>query len=276
MAISVEDAVLSYERGGKRFNAVDGVSLEIADGEFVAIMGKSGSGKSSLVNLIAGTLRPDSGRVVVSGTDVSSLSDRDASRFRNASIGYIPQSHGLLSSLTAVENVLVPAGLYGKGATEEDALEIMDRLGVRDLARNLPSELSGGEQRRVSIARALINRPGIILADEPTSDLDRDNTRSVMGILEAINGSGATVVVVTHELDAAVHGRRLLVMESGRVREASDSLEGLRSTLEASAGLLRSFYLFYYVIIVEFQTFSNRKPLDSRSFLRNAVPTDFN
>lgn len=230
------------------------MSLEIGDGDFVTVMGKSGSGKSSLVNLIAGTLRPDSGRVVVSGTDVSALSDREASRFRNANIGYIPQSHGLLSSLTAVENVLVPAGLYGKGATEPDALEIMERLGVRDLARNIPSELSGGEQRRVSIARALINRPRIILADEPTSDLDRDNTRSVMGILKAINEDGATVVVVTHELDAAVYGRRLLVMESGRVRDASDSLGELRSTLEASAELLRSFYIFYYVIIVEFQT----------------------
>ena len=228
MLIKLEDATVEYSRRSERFNAVDHVDLQIDTGDFVTIMGKSGSGKTTLMNLIAGAQHPTSGKVVVAGSDISSFNDREASRFRNGHIGYVPQSHGLLASLTVMENVLLPAQLHGSNRSESDAKAVLERLGISDLADSFPRSLSGGEQRRASIARALINSPDVILADEPTSDLDRDNTETVMRLLTEINREGTTVIVVTHEYDAAVWGRKLYYMESGRIRDETYHIADLR------------------------------------------------
>ena len=242
MLVEVEGATVVYRRGNEEFRAVDDVSLGLERGEFVTVMGRSGSGKTTLLNLIAGAQRPTSGRVTVDGRDVSSMSDRDSSRFRNERIGYVPQRHGLLPSLTVLENVLLSTQLYGRGKDPEEAQDLLDRLGIGGLSGAFPREMSGGEQRRASIARSLMNGPDLILADEPTSDLDRESARIVMGLLSRINESGMAVVVVTHEYDAAVYGRRLLYMESGRIRDATDRLESLRSGMAgAFFGLRRGF-----------------------------------
>ena len=231
MLIDIEDASVEYTRRSERFNAVDHVDLQVEAGDFVTIMGKSGSGKTTLMNLIAGAQHPTSGRIVVAGNDITGFDDKAASRFRNEYIGYVPQNHGLLSSLTVLENVLLPSQLYGRGKPESEAQSILDRLGIGGLADSFPRNLSGGEQRRASIARALINDPKVILADEPTSDLDRDNTATVMKLLTDINAGGTTVIVVTHEFDAAVWGRKLYYMESGRVRDETDRIGELRRNL---------------------------------------------
>ncbi len=234
MLVEIEDATVTYRRGGAEFNAVDHASLVLEQGEFATVMGRSGSGKTTLLSLIAGVQRPTSGRITVAGKDISQMGDRDSSRFRNERIGYVPQRQGLLPSLTVLENVLLPTQLYGHGKGPEEARNLLDRLGIGDLSGAFPGGMSGGEQRKASIARSLINGPDLLLADEPTSDLDRDSARSVMELLSGINESGTAVVVVTHEPDAAVYGRRLFYMESGRIRDATDRLEPLRSSMAGS------------------------------------------
>ena len=172
MLIDIQNVTVEYCRGSKGFNALDHLSVGIESGDFMAVLGKSGSGKTTLLNLIAGIQRPSSGAITIAGRDFSSMSDRDSSRFRNAMIGYVPQRNGLFSHLTVLENVLLPAQLHVRGKEPMEAAEILDALGIWDLSGAFPKELSGGEQRRASIARALINRPDVLLADEPTSLCD--------------------------------------------------------------------------------------------------------
>ena len=186
MILRTENVTRQYFRQGKGtnvFTALQETSLSISGGKLIEIMGRSGSGKSTLLNVCAGLLEPTTGKVFLDDTDLYALEDKERSRLRNQAIGVIPQGQTGLRSLTVLENVLLPCEMYGITGQEEYAMELLERVGIADLAGTYPSELSGGEMRRLSIARALIRNPGVLLADEPTGDLDDENTHVVLGML---------------------------------------------------------------------------------------------
>ena len=190
-------------------------SLSISGGKLIEIMGRSGSGKSTLLNVCAGLLEPTAGKVFLDDTDLYALEDKERSRLRNQAIGVIPQGQTGLRSLTVLENVLLPCEMYGITGQEEYAMELLERVGIADLAGTYPSELSGGEMRRLSIARALIRKPGVLLADEPTGDLDDENTHVVLGMLRRFADEGTAVLLVTHESDAEEYADEGYRMEKG-------------------------------------------------------------
>ena len=208
----------SYEReDGARVNALDEVSLEIGAGEFVALRGPSGSGKSSLLNIIGCLDKPTSGTCLLEERDVSRYSDRQMSAVRAHTVGFVFQSFNLLPRTTAVENVEL-AMLYATGQVDRSkALRALARVGVEHRATHYSSELSGGEQQRVAIARALVNDPPVVLADEPTGNLDAAGAEQVMSLLCELHGEGRTIVLVTHDEAIAAHAHRELALESGRV-----------------------------------------------------------
>ncbi|MDR1404550.1 MAG: ABC transporter ATP-binding protein [Candidatus Methanoplasma sp.] len=210
-----------YSRGVRPFDAVHDVSLKVEEGDFISVMGRSGSGKSTLLNLVAGLLRPTSGNVMVKGRDISALSDRESSFIRNSEIGYVPQGHSLLGNLTVLENVLLPHSLFRRktGDARERAVSLLESMGIEDLADSLPRALSGGEQRRAAVARALINSPSVLIADEPTGDLDTETSQQVMELFQKINCSGTAVLMVTHEQDTANFGNRHFTMNGGILTE---------------------------------------------------------
>ncbi len=218
--LEIKNIVKSYKRGNKTFNAVDDISLSIDKGDFIHIIGRSGSGKSTLLNIVAGLLSPDSGEVILEKENYIYFDDEKKSRFRNKRIGFIPQSPALLSYFNVLENIVLPYYLY---EDETDiygkARYILNKLGIEHLAESYPSELSGGETRKCIIARALINDPEIIIADEPTSDLDIESTNEVLELLSKINEMGTTLLVVTHELDTLKYGKKVYTMEGGKLRE---------------------------------------------------------
>ena len=194
------DVLVRLEKASRHYGAVhalDQVDLEIRAGEWLAVMGPSGSGKSTMVNLLAALDRPTSGRVIVGGVDLTTLSEESRARFRRENVGIIFQQFHLLPFLTAVENVMV-AQHYHSLPDEPEALAALARVGLRDRARHLPSQLSGGEQQRVCVARALVNQPRLILADEPTGNLDADNEDRVLRLLRELHADGHTLVTVTH------------------------------------------------------------------------------
>jgi len=197
------------------FLAVKETDITIESGVFTEITGRSGSGKSTLLNMLSGLLAPTSGKVLLDGTDVYALTDAERSRLRNGKIGVIPQGHTALSALTVLENVLLPCRMYGEECYEDRAKELLSMVGISELFQAYPSELSGGELRRLSIARALIRKPGIILADEPTGDLDDENTRNVLEILRKEALSGSAVLLVTHEKEAEKYADVLYRMNDG-------------------------------------------------------------
>jgi putative ABC transport system ATP-binding protein len=202
--------------------ALDGVSLTIEAGELTAVMGPSGSGKSTLLNLIAGLDKPTRGQVVVDGVDVGRLSESRLARFRRERLGFIFQFFNLLPNLTVLDNVLLPAELVGAGAREATAKarDLLAQLGMADKANDYPGRLSGGQRQRAAIARALINRPAVILADEPTGALDSRTGDQVMDVIEELNQGGQTVLLVTH--DAKVAGRyaqRIISLRDGSVED---------------------------------------------------------
>ena len=200
--------------------ALDGVTLVIGRGEFTAVMGASGSGKSTLLNLVAGLDRPTSGRVVVDGQDLTRASETELARYRRRKVGFVFQFFNLLSNLTVMENVLVPAELAGMRGSEAKAraVELLEELGIDDLRRRFPAKLSGGQRQRVAIARALINRPALVLADEPTGALDSRAGEQVMELLDELNARGQTVLLVTHNVKLATgHGRRMLTLRDGKI-----------------------------------------------------------
>ncbi len=213
--IELEGLSKVYRVSGQTIRAVEPLDLSIRQGELVSIMGHSGSGKSTLLSLIGGLAPPDTGRVVVDGEDLWSLDDATLSRLRNERFGFIYQFASLIPTLTAAENVLLPTVFGGKGRPE-DARRLLDQVALGDKADRYPSELSGGEQRRVAIARAFINAPRIVLADEPTGDLDEETEADVMRFLEETNrGEGVTVIMVTHCSELAVRAGRQLRMKHG-------------------------------------------------------------
>jgi putative ABC transport system ATP-binding protein len=219
--IDLKQVTRSYQLGGESFDALHNVDLHIDKGSFVAITGPSGSGKSTLANIIGGLDRPTSGSVNVDGNDLAQLNDSDLSNFRNKTIGFIFQSFNLKADSTAAENVALPlifAGVAPK-LRKARALECLERVGLSDRANHLPNQLSGGQRQRVAIARALANHPSVILADEPTGNLDSARGKEVIEILSQLNRDGITLLVITHDQAVASHAQRIIEVLDGSVRE---------------------------------------------------------
>lgn len=219
--IRVEDAHKYYELGETRVHALRGVSVEVRPGEFVAIMGASGSGKSTFMNILGCLDRLSSGSYFLEEVDVSKHDKRALALIRNQKIGFVFQGFNLLARTTALENIELPT-LYTKIAKverEKRAAEALAMVGLADRAEHFPSQMSGGQQQRVAIARALVNRPSILLADEPTGNLDSRTSVEIMGVLQKLNDDGLTIVLVTHEHDIAQFARRILVFRDGTIRK---------------------------------------------------------
>lgn len=222
--ISFRDLKKTYDMGATQVHALRGVSLDISPNEYVALMGPSGSGKSTLMNLLGCLDSPTSGDYLLDGVNVSSMTDNELAEVRNRKIGFVFQTFNLLPRLSALDNVALPlvyAGLNKQQRTDR-AHEVLDSVGLGDRVDHRPNELSGGQRQRVAIARALVNRPSIILADEPTGNLDTKTSIEIMAILENIHRQGNTIVLVTHEPDIAEHAHRIVRLRDGVVE--SDQL----------------------------------------------------
>jgi putative ABC transport system ATP-binding protein len=219
--IQLENIQKTYVTGEVEVHAVRGVNVEVQPGEFVAVMGASGSGKSTLMNMLGCLDRPTEGHYLLDGLDVSDL-DRDSlAEIRNAKIGFVFQGFNLLSRTSALENVELPmlyaAGSFSSREQRERALRALELVGLAGRAHHHPNQLSGGQQQRVAIARALVNEPAMLLADEPTGNLDSQTSVEVMGTFQKLNAQGITIVMVTHELDIARFTKRNVVMRDGRI-----------------------------------------------------------
>ena len=218
--LEVKNISKKFIRGDRGFYALEDVSFSVDKSELVYIKGKSGSGKSTLLNLIAGLLRPDSGSVNFNGVDISTYSDEKISEYRNVSIGYVPQSLGTLPNLTIAKNVELPFHIYKKqDSARERALMLLDKMHILELKDEFPRSLSGGELKRVLLARALMNEPELIITDELTSDLDSATTKDIMKILYDIHESGTTLIMVTHDDDIIRDKDRVIHMEAGKLTE---------------------------------------------------------
>jgi putative ABC transport system ATP-binding protein len=210
--ISLKNIERSFSIGAEEVKALRGVDLNINKNEYVALMGPSGSGKSTLMNLLGCLDTPTSGQYILNGTDVSVLNDNELAQIRNKEIGFIFQTFNLLPKSTALDNVILPliyAGL-GKAEREQKALKTLEDVGLANRVKHKPNELSGGQRQRVAVARALVNNPAIILADEPTGNLDSKTSVEIMGLFEEIHKKGNTIIVVTHEEDIARHAHRII------------------------------------------------------------------
>src|SRR4030081_582890 len=234
VVIKTEALAKVYEMGAEQVHALRGVDVEIRKGEYVAIMGPSGSGKSTLMNLIGCLDSPSSGKYWLSGRLVSVLYDDELAYIRNKEIGFLFQTFNLLPRATALHNVELPLIYAGVGSDERKkrATEGLERVQLGDRIHHRPNELSGGQRQRVAIARALVNQPSILLADEPTGNLDSTTSEEIMRVFEGLAEQGQTVIMVTHEPDIAAHARRVIVLRDGKV--ASDDK---RDTFIKSAGI---------------------------------------
>ena len=219
LTLSARDVRRDYRLGGEIVHAVRGISLDVAGGEYVAIVGPSGCGKSTMLNLLGAIDRPDAGSVTIQGRDVARMRDAEATRFRLENIGFVFQRFHLMPALSARENVELPMAeaRLGKDERRRRAAELLDYVGLGARGNHRPSELSGGEQQRVAIARALANRPALLLADEPTGELDARTGTDVIALLERLNADGTTIVVVTHDEDLAQAARRVVHMRDGAI-----------------------------------------------------------
>jgi putative ABC transport system ATP-binding protein len=217
--IELENITKIYRMGNVEVPALRGVTLSIEQGEMVALIGASGSGKSTLMNIIGFLDKPTRGKYVLEGVDVSQLNDNKLAEMRNRKIGFVFQTYNLLPRAAAVANVELPL-IYGGGSQKRKrAVEALERVGLKARATHKPSELSGGEQQRVAIARALVNNPSIILADEPTGNLDSNATAEIVSIFCRLNREGITIVLVTHEMDVARQARRIVRLLDGKITE---------------------------------------------------------
>jgi len=216
--VIIENLYKSYRRGAQEVPVLRGISLNIAEGSHVALMGPSGSGKTTLLNLIAGIDRPDSGRLIVASTDITQLGEKEMARWRSDHIGFIFQFYNLMPVLTALENVELPLLLQGLNRRQrrEHALLALELVGLTDRIHHYPRELSGGQQQRVAIARALVTDPLLIMADEPTGDLDKQSAKDVLDLMETLNlDFGKTVIMVTHDPKAAERARTVHHLDKG-------------------------------------------------------------
>lgn len=224
MIVDVRELSKEYRRGERIFPAVDHVSFALDRSDFVCIMGRSGSGKSTLLNMVAGLVKPSSGCVEIEGQDVSTMDDRQVSLLRNSRLGYVPQGQNVLPNLSVLDNVRLPFFLSKRtGEADKRASDLLDHVGIPHLASSWPQELSGGELRRVAIARALMNSPILLIADEPTGDLDVETTREVMTLFQEITRKGTAVLMVTHDPEASGYASRTYGMSKGVLSETRAS-----------------------------------------------------
>lgn len=217
IAIRLRDIKKIYKMGGQELAALNGINLDIKRGEFAALMGPSGSGKSTLMNILGCLDRPTVGSYELEGKEVAHLSDDELAVMRNKHIGFVFQNFNLLSRISSLENVALPLVYAGVGASErrKRAQGVLEAVGLGDRAEHLPNELSGGQRQRVAIARALVNNPEIIMADEPTGNLDTKSTKEIMEIFQEMHGRGKTIILVTHEPEIAVCANRQLLVRDG-------------------------------------------------------------
>jgi putative ABC transport system ATP-binding protein len=229
--LTLQDVTKDYPQGTRMVHALRGVSLCIRDGEFVAIMGPSGSGKSTLMHLLGALDVPTTGSIHFAGRDLKALSERKRSLLRRRHIGFVFQSFNLLPTLTAAENVALPLLLAGEGPSRSRALVALDRMGLSERADHFPEQMSGGEMQRVAIARALVTDPELILCDEPTGNLDSANAKEILLLLRSLPDGRRTVVMVTHDLQAAAHGDRTIHLRDGRL----DAMKGSHAIAVSNA-----------------------------------------
>ena len=239
MLIDIRDITKVYEMGEEKVHALSGVTVGVERGEYVAIMGPSGSGKSTLMNLIGCLDTPSSGSYVLNGKEVARMTDDELAAIRNQEIGFVFQTFNLLPRTSAIQQVELPL-VYG-GVSRKDrrerAIKALKAVGLADRMSHTPNEMSGGQRQRVAVARALINDPSILLADEPTGNLDSQTGAEIMALFAELNARGNTIVLVTHEEDIAAHARRIVRLKDGKVRDdqPSDRSAPLRAGVPASA-----------------------------------------
>ena len=219
--VAARDLTRRYGEGDTAVEALRGVSLDIAPGRLTAVMGPSGSGKSTLMHLLAGLDKPTSGTVEIAGQEITKLNDTQLTKLRRDHIGFVFQFFNLLPMLDAEENIVLPLSIAGEKPDKEWFEQLLKDVGLSDRRTHRPSELSGGQQQRVAIARALVSQPKVLLADEPTGALDSATSQEIMRLLQEVNASGMTVVVVTHERDVAAATRRIVRLKDGRVEHAN-------------------------------------------------------
>jgi putative ABC transport system ATP-binding protein len=218
--IELKNVTKTYELGGEKIYALNDVDLKINDGDFIAIVGPSGSGKSTLANMIGGLDMPDSGEVLIDESNIVKMSDKQLSEYRNKKIGFIFQSFNLQPTLTALENVTVPLifGHIKSSERKKRAKECLDAVGLSDRIKHRPSQLSGGQRQRVCIARALVNNPSIIIADEPTGNLDSNKGKEIIDILKDLNQNAKiTLIIITHDLSLAKEAKKIITIKDGKL-----------------------------------------------------------
>lgn len=231
--IDIKGITKTYVMGEQMVKALRGVTLQIAKGEYVALMGPSGSGKSTLMNMLGCLDTPSSGTYVLNGSDVSRMSDDDLAEIRNKEIGFVFQTFNLIPRISALDNVALPLIYAGvsSGRRRARAQEVLESVGLGTRVHHKPNELSGGQRQRVAVARALVNSPSIILADEPTGNLDSKTSIEIMGLFEEIHRKGNTVILVTHEPDIAAHAHRIVRLRDG-VIESDERNQNIVSALD--------------------------------------------
>ena len=219
--IEIRDLKKTYHAGDVDVHALRGVDLSVAKGEFLSVVGPSGSGKSTLFNILGGLTPPTSGTIHIDGRDLLKMSDAERTELRKKTVGFVFQKYNLLPTLSAEDNIAIARDIAGNNVANDPQFdEILNLLGIRDRMHHKPRALSGGEQQRVAIARAIVNHPALLLADEPTGNLDSENTTAVLGILRDLNERmGQTILMITHDPDAAAYGHRMVRMRDGRIVE---------------------------------------------------------
>ncbi len=235
--IVVSDLYKIYDTGAEQVHALDGISMTVNEGEFVAIMGPSGSGKSTCMNILGCLDRPTRGHYELDGIAVANQTDDELAMVRNRKIGFVFQSYNLIPRTTALDNVTVPlkyAGISGR-EQHQRALAALDRVGLAGRIHHRPNEMSGGQQQRVAIARALVTNPAILMADEPTGNLDSRTSEEIMALLQALNDSGMTIVMVTHEAEIAAHCKRAISFRDGKIELDEPILDRIITTPRPAA-----------------------------------------
>ena len=218
LILKVEDLNMNYNSGGRPLSVLQSININIEEGETVAITGPSGSGKTTLMGLCAALDNPSSGDITLLGTKISPLNEDERAKLRNRYVGFIFQNFQLLPSLTAIENVMLPLELQGVSGAEKEAVQLLERVGLKDRVTHYPSQLSGGEQQRVALARAFINKPKILFADEPTGNLDGDTGANVESLMFDLNKDfGTTLIIVTHNPELASKTGRIIKLKSGQI-----------------------------------------------------------
>jgi len=230
--LEIKNISKTYGQGTAKVVALSNVSFRVDEGDFIAIMGPSGSGKSTLLNVIGGLDCPSSGEVVLDGKRIDNLDEDDFVDIRRNKIAYVFQQYHLLPALTALENVMLPLTFCGLGKGEEKGLEILREVGLAGRTDHKPSQLSGGEQQRVAIARALINSPSLILADEPTGNMDQKTGEEILGLFQQLNKDGRSIIIVTHNPDIAQHAKATIVLQDGRMVDMINQKGGRRQDVE--------------------------------------------